>query len=85
MIHGTFTAGYYALNGDRIFLDFEARFLRKDWDNELRSWILRSPSNWIRLWSLRFGRTHIKAVLLDEAWFEGNPLATCCNVGSGLD
>jgi NTE family protein len=68
---GTFTAGYYALYGDRIFHDFEYRFLRKDWESELRSRILRSPSNWIRLWSPYFGRTHILAELLDEALFEG--------------
>lgn len=68
---GTFTAGYYVLHGDRIFHDFEARFLRKDWESELRSRILRSPSNWIRLWSPYFGRTHILAELLDEALFDG--------------
>jgi NTE family protein len=68
---GTFTAGYYALNGDQIFHDFEGRFLRKDWESELRSRILKSPSNWIRLWSPYFGRTHILAELLDEALFEG--------------
>jgi NTE family protein len=42
---GTFTAGYYALYGDQIFHDFEHRFLRKDWESELKSRILRSPSN----------------------------------------
>lgn len=68
---GTFTAGYYALNGDQIFHDFEHRFLRKDWESELKSRILRSPSNWFRLWSPYFGRTHIMAELLDEALFEG--------------
>jgi NTE family protein len=68
---GTFTAGYYAIFGDRIFHDFEYRFLRKDWDSELRSRILHSPSNRIRLWSPYFGRTHIMAELLDEAFFEG--------------
>lgn len=68
---GTFTPGYYALNGDRIFHNFESRFLRKDWEGELRSRILRSPSNWFRLWSPYFGRTHIMAELLDEALFEG--------------
>src|SRR5262249_44118714 len=68
---GTFTAGYYALNGDQIFHDFEGRFLRKDWESELKSRILRSPSNWFRLWSPYFGRTHILAEMLDEALFEG--------------
>jgi NTE family protein len=67
---GTFTAAYYALYHDQIFHDFESRFLRKDWDSELRSRILRSPSNWIRLWSPYFGRAHILAELLDEALFD---------------
>src|SRR5262249_38050203 len=50
---------------------FEGRFLRKDWESELKSRILGSPSNWFRLWSPYFGRTHIMAELLDEALFEG--------------
>src|SRR5262249_6488510 len=52
---GSFTAAYYALYHDRIFQDFEQRFLRKDWESELRSRILRSPSNWLRLLSPYFG------------------------------
>lgn len=68
---GSFTAAYYALYHDRIFRDFESRFLRKDWESELRARILRSPSNWIRLWSPYFGRAHIFAELLDEALFDG--------------
>ncbi|MET0513849.1 MAG: patatin-like phospholipase family protein, partial [Nitrospiraceae bacterium] len=67
---GTFTGSYYALYGDQIFDDFEDRFLRKDWESELKSRILRSPSNWIRLWSPYFGRAHIMAELLDEALFD---------------
>ncbi|HKY71700.1 MAG TPA: patatin-like phospholipase family protein [Nitrospira sp.] len=67
---GTFTGGYYALFRDQIFHDFEHRFLRKDWDTELRERILRSPSNWVRLWSPYFGRAHIMAELLNEALFE---------------
>lgn len=67
---GTFTGGYYALYRDQIFHDFEYRFLRKDWESELKERILRSPSNWIRLWSPYFGRAHIMAELLDEALFD---------------
>ncbi len=69
---GSFTAAYYALYGDRIFHDFEYRFLRKDWESELRSRIFRSPSNWVRLWSPYFGRAHIFSELLDEALFDGH-------------
>ncbi|HEX6948777.1 MAG TPA: patatin-like phospholipase family protein [Nitrospira sp.] len=68
---GSFTAAYYALHHDRLFQDFEHRFLRKDWEGELRTRILRSPSNWFRLASPYFGRAHIFAELLDEALFEG--------------
>jgi len=68
---GTFTAGYYALHGDRIFHDFEARFLRKDWESELKARVFKSPSNWIRLWSPYFGRAHLMAEILDESLFEG--------------
>ncbi|MDH4087154.1 MAG: patatin-like phospholipase family protein [Nitrospira sp.] len=69
---GSFPATYYALYGDRIFQDFEVRFLRKNWESELRSRIFRSPSNWLRLWSPYFGRAHIFAELLDEALFDGH-------------
>jgi NTE family protein len=68
---GTFTGAYYALFGDRIFHDFEYRFLRKDWESELKSRILRTPSNWFRLWSPYFGRVHIMSELLDEALYDG--------------
>ncbi|BCA53772.1 lipoprotein [Nitrospira sp. KM1] len=67
---GSFTAAYCALYGDRLFDDFEYRFLRKDWDTELRTRVLWSPSNWIRLWSPYFGRAHLLAELLDEALFD---------------
>jgi len=68
---GTFTAGYYALRGDQIFHDFESRFLRKDWESELKHRVFRSPGNWFRLWSPYFGRAHLMAELLDESLFEG--------------
>lgn len=69
---GSFTAIYYALYGDRIFQDFETRFLRKNWESELRSRIFWSPSNWLRLLSPYFGRAHILSELLDEALFDGH-------------
>ncbi|MBK9305734.1 MAG: patatin-like phospholipase family protein [Nitrospira sp.] len=69
---GSFTAAYYGLYGDRIFQDFEHRFLRKNWERELRARIFRSPSNWLRMWSPYFGRAHIFSELLDEALFDGH-------------
>ena len=72
---GTFTGAYYTLYRDRIFQDFEQRFLRKNWEAELKSQIFRSPSNWFRLWSPYFGRAHIMAELLNEALFDGKTYA----------
>jgi len=72
---GTFTGAYYALNRDQIFHDFEYRFLRKDWESELRERIFRSPSNWFRLWSPYFGRSHLMAELLNEALFDHKTFA----------
>jgi NTE family protein len=68
---GTFTGAYYSLFKDRIFHDFEYRFLRKDWESELKARVLQSPSNWFRLWSPYFGRIHIMSELLDEALYDG--------------
>ncbi len=76
---GTFTGAYYALFGERIFHDFEYRFLRKDWESELRHRIMRSPSNWLRLWSPYFGRIHIMSELLDEALYDGKTYGDLLN------
>ena len=37
---GSFTAAYYGLFGDRIFQDFEARFLKKNVQGDLTSGVL---------------------------------------------
>lgn len=68
---GSFTAAYYALHHDRIFQDFESRFLRKNWENKLHARVAGSPLNWFRLLSPYFGRAHIFAELLDEELFDG--------------
>lgn len=68
---GSFTATYYALYHNRIFQDFESRFLRKNWEYELQARILQSPSNWLRLLSPYFGRAHIFAELLDKELYNG--------------
>jgi len=66
---GSTTAAYYALVGDRIFADFEARFLSRDLQGDLVGRIV-NPINWPRLASPSFGRSEIVAELLDEALFE---------------
>lgn len=65
---GSTTAAYYALVGDRIFADFESRFLARDLQSELVGRIL-SPLSWPRLLSSSFGRSDIVAEVLDDNLF----------------
>jgi NTE family protein len=41
---GSFTAANYGLFGDRIFEDFETRFLKKDIQGDLTKAVLFNPS-----------------------------------------
>jgi NTE family protein len=68
---GSFTAAYYGLFGDRIFTDFEAKFLKKDIEWELAKRTLFNPYNWGRLFSPYFDRSDLAAEYYDEHVFEG--------------
>ena len=46
---GSFTAGYYGLFGDRIFEDFESKFLKKNIQGALTARTFLNPINWFRL------------------------------------
>ncbi len=67
---GSFTAGYYGLRGDRIFDDFQERFLRADVRTRL-VWKMLAPWNWVRLARPGFDRTDLAAELYDDLLFEG--------------
>ena len=45
---GSFTSTYYGLYGDRIFEDFEKRFLKRNVQKQLLLQLLR-PMNWFRM------------------------------------
>lgn len=67
---GSFTAAYYALWGDRIFSDFEARFLNK----HIQSGLLLSslaPWNVLRLASPTFSNSDLAAEYYDRWLFDG--------------
>jgi NTE family protein len=66
---GSFTAAYYALYGDQLFVDFQSRFLEEnvEWDLFLR---LANPINWFRLASPYFGRIDLAAEFYDESLFD---------------
>ena len=66
---GTFTATYYALRGDRIFQEFEGKFLKRNIEHALAGRVL-SPGNWFRLPSGTFNRSDVAAELYDETVFD---------------
>ena len=67
---GSFPAAYYGQYGDRIFEDFERRFLKGHVGRQL-SLRLANPINWIRLLSRSFGRSDLAAELYDDVLFHG--------------
>jgi len=71
---GSFTAAYYGLYGDRIFTDFEERFLRKDVEGILFRKLF-NPMNWVRLLSPAYGRADLAAEYYDKALFDGATFA----------
>lgn len=66
---GSFTALAYGLYGERLFAEYEQRFLKRDVQGELLARFL-SPSNWGALWSESWGRSEMAAELYDEILFE---------------
>jgi len=66
---GSFPAAYYGLFGDRIFSEFEPRFLRKDVEGALIARLFWPP-NWFRLASGTYGRSEIAATYYDEHIFD---------------
>jgi NTE family protein len=65
---GSFTALAYGLYGDRLFTDYEQRFLKRDVQGEIISRAL-NPFNWGKLGSSNWGRSDLAAELYDEILF----------------
>jgi NTE family protein len=78
---GSFTAAYYALWGDRIFSEFESKFLKKNVQNGLLLRVL-SPWNQIRLASHKFSRTDLAAEHYDHLLFKGATFADLMTQGN---
>jgi NTE family protein len=71
---GSFTSAYYGLRGDKIFEEFEDRFLRRNIEGALIRQVL-SPLNWIPLMSPKFGRGDVAAAYYDKHIFDGATFA----------
>jgi NTE family protein len=66
---GSFTALAYGLHGEKLFAEYERRFLKRDVQGELLARFL-APTNWPSLWSEGWGRSELAAQLYDEILFE---------------
>ena len=67
---GSFTAGYYGLFGERLFDDFEQRFLKKDIQRALAARVVFDPVNWFRLASGTFSRSDAAAEYYNRYVFD---------------
>ncbi len=67
---GSFTALSYALYGERLFPEYEQRFLKRDVEGTL---LVRglNPFNWWKFVGGSAGRSELAAVYYDEILFEG--------------
>jgi NTE family protein len=68
---GSFTAAYFGLFGERIFEDYEGRFLKKNVQGDLKSGMFLNPVNWFRLSSPFFDRSDLAAEYYDKNVFDG--------------
>ena len=68
---GSFTAAYFGLFGDRIFEDYETRFLKKNIQGAIVTSTLFNPVNWVRLSSPYFDRSDLAAEYYDKNVFDG--------------
>ncbi|MCU0589100.1 MAG: patatin-like phospholipase family protein [Syntrophobacteraceae bacterium] len=68
---GSFTAAYYGLFRDRIFEDFESRFLKKNIQGDLTRAMLFNPVNWAKLWSAYYDRSDLAADYYNQYVFDG--------------
>ncbi len=65
---GSFTALAYGLYGDKLFADYEQRFLKRDVQGALVARAL-NPGNWGNLSATAWGRSELAAELYDEILF----------------
>ena len=71
---GSFTALAYGLYGDKLFDEYERRFLKRNVQGELTARAL-NPLNWGALSSNGWGRSELAAQLYDEILFNGATFA----------
>jgi len=78
---GSFTALSYALYKDRLFEEYETRFLKRDVQGALVRRSFFNPFNWFKLWSGNYGRSELAAEYYDEILFEGATFSDLIKLG----
>jgi NTE family protein len=71
---GSFTAAYYGLFGDRIFEDFEEKFLTANVQGHLKGDLFK-PWVWMTIGSPNYGRSELAADYYDKILFENKTYA----------
>ena len=71
---GSFTAAYYGLFGDRIFEDFEDKFLKVKVQSKLTRKMF-NPFVWPKLWSRNYNRNDMAVDLYNKLIFEDKTFA----------
>ena len=66
---GSFTALSFALYGERLFTEYETRFLKRNVQDHLIAATL-NPFNWADLASPRYGRSDLAAAYYDDVLFD---------------
>jgi NTE family protein len=80
---GSFTALAYGLYGEKLFDDYEARFLKRNVQGELTARFL-DPLNWGALSSNGWGRSELAAQLYDEILFNQATFADLYRAGGPM-
>ncbi len=80
---GSFTAAYYGLFGDRIFEDFEEKFLTANVQGHLEGNLFK-PWVWMTIGSPNYGRSELAADYYDEILFENKTYADIAARGGPL-
>ena len=78
---GSFTALSFALYGDRLFEEYEERFLKRDVQGALLRRSLVNPASWFRQMSGNFGRSELAAEYYDEILFENATFNDLLEIG----
>jgi len=80
---GSFTALAYALYGDRLFSEYEGRFLKRDVQGALLARTL-NPFYWHKFIGGSAGRSELAAEYYDEILFEGATFGDLLNKGGSV-